>query len=204
VKTTADDEGMAFSNSWCTYHKRTDCLVRSRGKVYSLGLGQWTTVLLDKMKQDSDWQVVSDSYDLLALLKLIEKITLKQSDNQYKIGIIMEQLKLLLAYHQDDGVTNAAYYDQLKTRVDVVEHIGVSFNNPVLWDWKSQELYGVGYDSLSDPVREVKVKEEVKQAFLAYLFLINSSYKKHSQLTMIMQKEMERHFLAAAMQLLCS
>jgi hypothetical protein len=38
-------------------------------------------------------------------------------------------------------------------------------------------------DSLSDPVRESKVKEDVKQAlFLAYLFFINSNDKKHSQL----------------------
>jgi hypothetical protein len=125
---------------------------------------------------------VSDSYDPLTLLKLIEKIILKQSDNQYKIGIIMEQLKLLLAYRQDDGVTNAAYYDRFKTRIDVAEHIGVSFDNPVLWDWKSQELYSVGYDLLSDLVREGKVKEDVKQAFLAYLFFINSNDKKHSQL----------------------
>ncbi len=53
-------------------------------------LGQCTTVLLDKMKQDADWQVVSDSYDPLTLLKLIEKIILEKSDNQYKIGIIMK------------------------------------------------------------------------------------------------------------------
>ncbi len=181
VKTTAD-EGMAFSNSWCTYRERTECLVRSQGKVYSLVLGQCTTFLLDKMKQDADWQVVSDSYDLLKLLKLIKKIILKQSDNQYKIGIIMEQLKLLLAYCQDDGVTNAAYYDQFKTRVDVAEHIGVSFDNPVLWDWKPQELYSIGYDLLSDPIKKDKVKEDVKQASLAYLFFINSNDKKHSQL----------------------
>ncbi len=71
VKTTAE-EAMAFSNSWRTYRERTDRLVRSRGKVYSLVLGQCTTVLLDKMKQDSDWQTVSDSYDPLKLLKLIE------------------------------------------------------------------------------------------------------------------------------------
>jgi hypothetical protein len=102
VKTTAD-EGMAFSNFWRTYRERTDCLVRSWGKVYSLVLGQCTTVLLDKMKQDADWQVVRNSYDPLKILKLIEKSILKQSDNQYKIGIIMEQLKLLLTYHQDDG-----------------------------------------------------------------------------------------------------
>jgi hypothetical protein len=96
VKTTAE-ESMAFSNSWRTYRKRTNRLVRSRGKVYSLVLGQCTTVLLDKMKQDADWQVVNDSFDPLKLLKLIEKYTLKQSDNQYKIGIVIEQLKLLLA-----------------------------------------------------------------------------------------------------------
>ena len=47
VKTTAD-EAMAFNNSWRTYRERTDRLTRSRGKVYSLVLGQCTTVLLDK------------------------------------------------------------------------------------------------------------------------------------------------------------
>jgi hypothetical protein len=89
VKTTAN-EGMAFSNAWHTYRERTDRLVRSRGKVYSLVLGQCTTVLLDKMKQDAVWQAASDSYNQLKLLKLIEKFILKQSDNQYKISIIIE------------------------------------------------------------------------------------------------------------------
>ena len=80
-------------------------------------LGQCAMVLLDKMKQDADWQGVSDSYDpLLKLPKLIKKIILKQLDNQYKIAIIIEQLMLLLAYCQDYGVTNVAYYDQLKTK----------------------------------------------------------------------------------------
>ncbi len=106
VKTTAD-KSMAFNNAWRTYRERKDCLVRSRGKVYSLILGQCTTVLLDKMKQDADWQVVSDSYDQLKLLNLIKKFILKQSNNQYKIAVVTEQLKLLLAYRQDD-VTNAA------------------------------------------------------------------------------------------------
>ncbi len=52
VKTTSDED-MAFSNSWRTYRERADCLVRNRGKVYSLVLGQCTAVLLDKMKQDA-------------------------------------------------------------------------------------------------------------------------------------------------------
>jgi hypothetical protein len=35
---------------------------------------------------------------------------------------------------------------------------------------------------LSDTVKEDKVKDDVKQAFLAYLFFINSNNKEHSQL----------------------
>jgi hypothetical protein len=134
------------------------------------------------MKQDADWQAVSDSYDPLKLLKLIEKFVLKQSDNQYKVSIIIKQLKLLLAYRQYEGVTNAVYYNWFKTRVDVVDCIGISFDNPVLWEWKSQEVYSTDNELLLDTVKDDKVKEDVKQAFLAYLFFINSNDKKHSQL----------------------
>ncbi len=38
------------------------------------------------------------------------------------------------------------------------------------------------YDQLADATKENKVKEDAKQAFLAYRFLINSNDKKHSQL----------------------
>ena len=48
------------------------------------------------------------------------------------------------------GPMNAVYYIRFKTRVDVAEPIGVSFNNLVLWEWKSQELYSVSNDLLSD------------------------------------------------------
>ncbi len=74
------------------------------------------------------------------------------------------------------------YYDRFKTRVGVVEHIGVSFDNPGLWDWKSQELYSSDYELLLDTVKEAKVKEDVKQVFLPYLIFINSNNNKHSQL----------------------
>ncbi len=43
-------------------------------------------------------------------------------------------------------------------------------------------MYSVGYDLLLDSTKEAKVREDVKQAFLAYLFFINSNDKKHSQL----------------------
>ena len=44
----------------------------SRGKVYFLLLGQCTQVLIDKMKQDTDWVAIDTSYDPNLLSKLIK------------------------------------------------------------------------------------------------------------------------------------
>jgi hypothetical protein len=63
------------------------------------------------------------------------------------------------------------------------------FDNPVLWDLKSQELYSMDYALLSDSTKENKVKDDVKQAFLAYLFFINSNDKNHSQLKKTMAND---------------
>ncbi len=72
-----EDEKMSRNNAWHTHRELTDGLKKSRSKIYSLLLGQCTQVLIDKMKQDTDWGTVSDSFDLITLFKLIEKFVLK-------------------------------------------------------------------------------------------------------------------------------
>ena len=49
-----DDEKIAHANAWRTHRETTESLKVSRGKVYSLLLGQCTQVLVDKMKQDAN------------------------------------------------------------------------------------------------------------------------------------------------------
>jgi hypothetical protein len=53
-----NDEKMAHSYAWHTHQETTESLKKSRGKVYSLLLGQCTQVLFDKMKQDADWVTI--------------------------------------------------------------------------------------------------------------------------------------------------
>jgi len=45
-----DDEKTAHSNAWRTHRETTESLKKSRGKIYSLLLGQCTQVLVDKIK----------------------------------------------------------------------------------------------------------------------------------------------------------
>ncbi len=58
-----DDEQTAHSNAWRTHRETNERLKKSRGKIYSLLLGQCTQVLVDKMKQDTNWVSISDSFD---------------------------------------------------------------------------------------------------------------------------------------------
>ena len=58
-----DDKKTAHSNTWRAHREMTDHLKTSRGKVYFLLLGQCTQVLIDKMKQDSDWVTISTSFN---------------------------------------------------------------------------------------------------------------------------------------------
>ncbi len=55
-----DGERKAHSNTWITHQETTESLKKSRGKIYSLLLGQCTQMLVDKMKQDTNWVSISD------------------------------------------------------------------------------------------------------------------------------------------------
>jgi hypothetical protein len=114
-----DDERTAHSNAWRTHRETTESLKKSRGKIYSLLLGQCTQVLVDKTKQDTDWVSISDSFNPHLLFKLIEKFVLKQSDNQYKTAVLIAEQLSILQFHQDDQLGNAAYYDCFTTGVEV-------------------------------------------------------------------------------------
>ena len=176
-----DDERTAHSNAWRTHRETTESLKKSRGKIYSLLLGQCTQVLVDKMKQDTDWVSISDSFDPHRLFKLIERFVLKQSDNQYKTAVLIAEQLSILQFRQEDQLGNAAYYDRFTTRVEVARQAGVCYYSPDLLDDKTTQLKLGSYDALSGADKK-KVIDSVEQEYLAYLFLNNSNAKMHSQL----------------------
>ena len=74
-----DSEKTQSSNEWCTYRKRNDQLTNHSRQVFSLIIRKCTQLLQDKMKQDTEWNVVRTSYDPLILYRLIEKTVLGQT-----------------------------------------------------------------------------------------------------------------------------
>jgi hypothetical protein len=54
----SDSEKMQYSNDWRTYQERNVLLTKHRGQAFSLILGQCTQLLQDRMKQDTDWNMM--------------------------------------------------------------------------------------------------------------------------------------------------
>jgi hypothetical protein len=62
-----DSEKPQFSNDWRTFRECNTNLIKYRCQYFSLIQGQCTQLLQDKMKQDTNWNTVSISYDPLTL-----------------------------------------------------------------------------------------------------------------------------------------
>jgi hypothetical protein len=65
--------------------------MKHRGQAFSLILGQCTQLLQDRIKQDTDWNMASRSYDPLDMYQLIKKMTLAQTEDQYPFATLYDQ-----------------------------------------------------------------------------------------------------------------
>jgi hypothetical protein len=136
-----DNKKMAHSNTWRSHCETTEGLKKSIGKVYLLLLGQCTQVLVDKMKQDTTWLRVSELFDQILLFKLTKKICLETVRQSIQKAVNL----ILLPRHL---VSNATYYNQFTTRVEVACQAGICYYTPDLLDTKCVELSCTEYEAL--------------------------------------------------------
>jgi hypothetical protein len=132
-----DSQKTQFSNEWCTYRERNANLIKHRGQAFSLIQGQCTQLLQDKMKQDTDWAVVSTSYDPLTLYRLIERTILAQTEDQYQFATVYDQELSFYSFKQET-LSNPQWYERFNNKVDVSEAIGVTRHHKVLLDYVAQ------------------------------------------------------------------
>ncbi len=109
-----NQEQIDYSNECQNHSRRIFMLEIHRGQVYSLILGQCTELLQDKMKQDASWTTVSASYDPLELYRLIKRVVLKQTKDQYPFAMVHKQSLAMLNTKQG-GLSNAQWCERFNT-----------------------------------------------------------------------------------------
>jgi hypothetical protein len=182
-----DQEHIDYSNECRNQSRRAATLETHRGQSYSLILGQCTQLLQDKMKQDASLLSVSMSYDPLKLYKLIERVVLKQTEDQYPFAAIHEQ-NLAVLNTKQGGLSNTQWYERFNTRYDVARSVGVEFGHKTLWEYCAQASHSRSYNSLTT-AEQIVVKQAAEERYLAYLFLVNSG-SQHD----LLRKELQNEF----------
>jgi hypothetical protein len=121
----------------------------------SSGIGQCTQALKDKLKEDVDWQAISDGYDSVWLMALIENYILKQTESHYPYLAVQEESRSMLNFAQGDDMTIGAYYEKFTTRKAIFERAGCSFVTQYLLDTEAVLLYpGRSYDIIIIIIRD--------------------------------------------------
>jgi hypothetical protein len=181
-----DSEKTQYSNEWRTYRERNAQLSKNRGQAFSLILGQCTQLLQDKMKQDTDWNAVSISYDPLALYRLIEKTILAQTEDQYPFATVYDQELAFYSFRQD-SLSNPQWYERFNTKVDVSAAIGVTRQHKVLLEYVAMELHNQAFATLG-AVEQQAVREDAEERYVSYAFLRQSG-TQHGNLKVDLQND---------------
>ena len=106
-------------------------------KVYLLLLGQCTEMLVDTMKHNKDWVIISSLSDPNLLFKFIERSALKQLYNNNKMGVLVAEQQSATQLLQEDQVIKLAHYGQSTTRVEIACQAGVCYHTSDLLQSKT-------------------------------------------------------------------
>jgi hypothetical protein len=129
-----DQEQIDYSNKCQNHSRRISTLETHQGQAYSLILGQCTQLPQDKMKQDASWTTVSASYNPLKLYRLIKRVVLKQTEDQYSFAAVHEQSLAMLNTKQG-GLSNTQWYKHFNMQQDVARFVGVELRHKMLWEY---------------------------------------------------------------------
>ena len=110
--------------------------------------GQYMQVLLDKMKNYTDQDSTSESYDPITLLKRIERKILAQTKDQYLYTKMYYQECALQGFQQHK-MTNKQYYEYFNTKVDGVESISITRQHHFLTEDTTQQKLKIKLDEIS-------------------------------------------------------
>ena len=116
----------------------------------------------------------------------MEKVILKQTEDQYAHSAVTEQIIAVYTTKQGN-LSNAQWYEQFNTRVDVANSVGVDFGHQVLWEYSANEQYSMDFNSLSVQ-EQIEVKKAAEERHLAYLMIQNAS-SKHDNLRRDLQND---------------
>lgn len=157
-----------------TYSKRVQTYENNKTKAYALLWERCAKAMKNKIEARSDYGDIKN--DPIRLLKAIKEHALNYQENRYSMSIILDAMRTLISTKQKEGENLQDYTKRFRVARDVLKsHIG----GPIILT-KIVEATPE-YCEADDEKRE-KLREQVYNQFLAYLYLDNADKAKYGSI----------------------
>jgi hypothetical protein len=164
-----DSKKNQFISDWLAFRERITNLSKHQGQAFSLIQGQCTQPIQEKVKQDTDWNIVSTSYDPLTLYQLIDRTELAHTEYQYQFTTVYDQELAFYSFKQD-SLSNPQWYERFNTKVYVGEAIGVTGQHKFFLEYVAQESYTHAFTDLGAAEHQL-VRDDSEERYVSYDFL---------------------------------
>ncbi len=173
-------EKLEHYNDTKTYSMKVAALEKHHGQLYSVIYGQCTTILQDKIKNESEWDKVNTAQDPLLLYKLIEKVILKQTKDQYPFAVMWDQYVNVFGAKQPSNVTYNQWHELFKTKIEVGMSVGCTFAQDKALDYCALEKYKLKYKDLQADEMEI-IDKDTMERFIGYGIIQTSDANKNGK-----------------------
>ncbi len=185
----SDSEKTQYNNDWRTYWERNALLTKHRDQAFSLILSQCTQLLQDRMKQGTNWNMASTSYNPLDLYQLMKKMMLAQMEDQYLFATVYNQELGFYSFWQQT-MSNPQWYKKFNTKVDVGLAVSEPQQHKVLVEHVAQENHTLAFTAVSDEQKQL-VHKDAKEHYISYTFL-HQSRAQHGNLKVDLRNDFTR------------
>ena len=164
------------------YFKQDGILDENLQKAYSLIFGHCTELLKSKLKSSVNWDDMSYTYDMFALLEAIQTIIYKFKDQKY-LPLSLHNAKTNFYIFRQGTMTNPDYLDKFMNLTDMAESYEVTLYDAAVFKIAllASNLRDTPESNLDEDKRTT-INAAERAIYLSCAFVVASNPKRYGRL----------------------
>ena len=152
---------------------------KATAQAFAIVLGQCSPTVIDRIKANSLYSAVSDSDNIIGLLRLIRSSMYTGATSKNEMHSLIDTWAKFYAFKQTPRMSNADYLRVFKANVDAIEHLNGDLGTDNAYIL--QRIIDSGGD-VADPLIVAATKAAVREEYLAMHFFLHADTRRFGSL----------------------
>jgi hypothetical protein len=160
---------------------------KATAQAFAVVLGQCSPTVIDRIKANSLYSAVSDSDDIIGLLRLIRTSMYTGATSKNEMHSLIDTRAKFYAFKQTPRMSNADYLRVFKANVDAIEHLkgDIGTDNAYIL----QRIIDTGGDVADALIVAASTKAVVREEYLAMHFFLHADARRYGSLIANVQND---------------